>query len=943
MYARDLHVFHSSDTHHFLALVPFTFSQVWYGYSALNNSCHFHIRMSRLVKRTLQSQLWCGEKQIIEAFEGFIIYNEKSIVYFDSMPGGKELNCKFKKTMDEQIVTVTFLPYLQVIAILFFNREGNFYCQTYDVDFNKSPITTKSSNAPPREDYLSHGLCGKSQIYVYSYFKHELLFTILPIDEFIGNSKITLSGFNVYLLGKNEQMKACAKRYILTYTSTWCLTETKLWSDVAESFNVFDCDVLACSQKYLIATLFNSIYALDLNKKGKKTTIETDSIITSFSWITNSKAFLTTDSYQLFFINMNTMKLQPIPSTSLSIEVEDVIVTKSHIFLHNKLTGFYVFDIENSSKFGFIRTTKYIPAQEINLFVGVSHAYRTNSSENIISFTDGYNSILTKKMLDINILQDRFRFIKNQLFIGFYQGDDFLTKDLNSQLYLNGKVAFSFTDEANLESITPSNALSMTGISEIAESVKESPTLFNHKPVHASCFQVYNNFTILYDDKRKSMHIFPNNKTFYLKTEFTPKSIRIYNCDTVSVTFLLFDHQHINVYTQTQSCEPVLISHVDWGIAEPILDIDFSGSFDSLYVRTLLENVWQVKIPEVSSILISERFYFSHIFSLRHRLIGISSLENKIYCINYESCKINKLIRTFEGKLLQCSKISNSSIIVSTTTEMFEIKLEVGDERYYESALLGVTKASLNYDETQKLVHTSNGLYMVDTIHLRVHASILLPHINDVKVDKNIDRIIISVWNPNETKTAIILKVSYNKELGKFEIESQALKMNVVGKVLIEPTCSQVSFSGELYSYKDSDNFSSAIGTCYQPPEKDWLYVEKQNYYSYLTETKYFVVSDQSDGNLIWFDNVNQYFALNNSNFLIYKDDSLYFFDFQEFQLNRLCKLERGFHVGKDLKIQWIDTSLLTWDRSRCLWRSKPGYFITAINPSGLYEEYIIE
>lgn len=897
--------------------------------------------MSRIVKRTLESQLWCGEKRIIEAFEGFIIYNEKNMIYFDSMPNGKELNYKLKKTTVEKIESVAYLPSLQIIAILLLNHEGNLDCVTLDVDFKKSPIATRPSSTSQRKDYLSHGLCGEAQIYIYSYFNHELMFTTLSIDTSVRYPKISLSGFNIYLVGKDERLKACAKKCTLTYTSTWCLTETMSWSDVTATLNVFDCDVLACSQKYLAASLFDSLYILDLKRKGKKTTMETGSIITSFSWITNNKALITTDSYQLFFLNMDTMKLQPLPSTSLSIGVEDVIVTKTHVFLCNKLTGFYVFNIDDSSQIGFIRTTKYIPVQEINLFLGISHAYKTNSSENVISFTDGYNSVLTKKKLDVKLFYDKFKSIKNHIFIGYYREGYFLTKDQKSQLYINGKVAFNLTENSNLECITPSNALSIGGINDVDRCLDGTPTLINHNSIHPTCFQVYDNFTVLYNDKSKSIHIFPGNRTFHVKTEFTPKSIRIYKCDPNSINFLLFDRQQINVYSQVGSCKPTFVSHVTWDITEPILDIDFSASFDSLYVRTLLENVWQVKVPEVNLTLISEEIYFSHIFSMRHRLIGIS--DNKIYCINYESCKMNKVIQTFKGRVLHCSKISDSSIVVSTTFEMFEVKLEIADVQHYEAPLLGITEASLDYNETERLVHTSNGLYMVDNMNLTVYASILLSYINDVKVDKSIDRIIITVWNPNKTKTAILLKVSFNKEFSKFEVENQMLKMDVINKVLIEPKCGLVTFSGEFYSYRNSNHFNGIFGPCYQSPGKEWLYMEKQDCFSYITETNYFLVINQSDGNFICFDNVNQYFALDDDRFIIYKHDSLYFFDFQAFRLNGLCKLEKGFHIGKDLNIQWIDPLLLTWDESRCSWKSKTGIFIIAIDPSNIYEEYRIE
>ncbi|GAV27044.1 hypothetical protein PMKS-000505 [Pichia membranifaciens] len=304
---------------------------------------------------------------------------------------------------------------------------------------------------------------------------------------------------------------------------------------------------------------------------------------------------------------------------------------------------------------------------------------------------------------------------------------------------------------------------------------------------------------------------------------------------------------------------------------------------------------------------------------------------------------MNKVIQTFKGRLLQCSKISDSSIVVSTTLEMFEVKLETAGVQHYEAPLLGVAEASLDYNETQRLVYTSNGLYMVDNLNLTVYASILLSYINDVKVDKNTDRIMIAVWNPNETKTAILLKVSFNKEFSKFEVQNQMLKMDVINKVLIEPKCGLVSFSGEFYSYKNSNHFNNISGPCYQSPDKEWLYMEEQDCFSYITENKYFLILNQSDGNFICFDNVNQYFALDNDRFIIYKDDSLYFFDFQAFRLNGLCKLEKGFHVGKDLNIQWIDPLLLTWDKSRCSWKIKTGIFIIAINPSNIYEEYRIE
>lgn len=864
-------------------------------------------------KKTLPSQLWLGEKNVVEAFNGFIIYNDHDIYYFDSLPNRKRFQYRNKKKVASSIESITYLPLLRLLVVLY-KSSAPYGCIVLDEKFQISPIKVNFESNPPKNSYLAHSLCFNKKICIYSYHNDILHCGIISIGDTKSYSKVLVSGFDIFLLGRNTKLEPCAKLCRLTYNTTWAVCQIKSWPNLADLLDLFDCDVIYGWNHYLICSFFNELHIIDLQIKGKVSVVKTNSLITSFASLTNDLAIITTDSYEIFFLSMSTLKMKSISNKSLSIGVEEVIILNSYIFLTSKLAGFYIFNIDTPHLKGFIRSTEYVPHKEINLFLGVSHAFKDDLGETFISYTDGYNSVFAKEKLGIKFLYYKNKSTQDNKFIGYYTEKHFLAIKPSGQLCI--------------DNCTPFNG------GKLPKSL-----------IDATCFQIYNESAVLYDHHTKLIHIFPGGKKFCVSVEFVPKSIRILTCNTDSIEFALFNDRDVSVYNQKGSQSPHLAFHTVWDKGEPILDLDFSTLSETFYVRTFAETVWEIGIPEGRFYPISENQYFSHIFSIGQYLIGISDVQRTIFSVNHKSSKKSKPIKKFKGNIVTCFKKSNLCVMITTTFEIFEIKLDKLQE--YETPLLGITTNSLVYATNQRLIYTTNGLYMVDDRSLDVYASLLIANITDVKVDEVLGRIIVAVWNLEQrNKNAAIFVVFFDAHHSKFEIDKLLTKENVKSQVLVEPINGLVSLSGELYDYRNSDKFNNPVVTLYQTPQKFLHFLPSLHAYAYVTNSKMLVLSKASNSSIYSCDGVQWYHIKDDHNLLIRSTDHLF-----NLCLATLPEMEKHQPsnnflriLGGNEKIQWINSSLLLWNEFRERWNYREGSFLICTQPSTYrYVEYVIK
>lgn len=891
-------------------------------------------------KRPLPNQDLCGQKSVIAAFDGFIIYTKHWIYYYESI-NDYNIHLKAKYEVPYSVIeNVIYVPAKKNIIVIV---TKGYYIDCHILNNNLKFVKKASKKKNSPSTYLTHCVFSKYVCIFDEMFK----MIILELPDFQIQYELKTSGFNIYLFFKLEPYDA--KLFILKKNDEkgWYL-ETDMFSYDLKKLQ--GNTILSVDDNNLISS---SIFGLDiLNSESELTSIDTDFAVINCSVISENKFLLVTDLNDLYYLYLQSLTLVQISCDNLPIIVENVFIVKNLVFLWSQYSGFYIFDMNDSSKFGFIAKDNYIFKKETNIFAGISYAFKNDDKETVISYTDGYNSILSKQKSDIQVSSDKFNCISNQLFIGYISDNDFVTKNENSQYFINGVEPYLGNDFVEMIGITPTHALFHNTIKEV--SYRDGKVSFvNSISKNITCFTVYNNKIIIYNKDENSIEFFPGIKCLCNSISFIPKHITVRRTESVlfggSVDCYLSDDFHTMVVTDVnKACDSHILDNLD----KPLSLVAFDTP-NSYYVYRTPHIVLKVEQEEYSTIISADQ-ELTHVFLLTpleyiyssdvldseiHRIIGICAPLKEIYHINYNDSKKNKLIKKYKGRLLQCTQISSDCIIIATTLEMFKIRF-TKDTENYETFIQGVTKASLSILSDIHLFYTTRGLYMISSDELRITSSLLLSTIKEVNFDNVMNKILLVI---DDCGADSLLFVTYDNDLQKFQIElPEETAFTKTYSIHIEPIIGIVfAIPGGVFNYRTGE----AIHMHYFDglPAKNIIYLKKWNFLVFTNSSYQFIVYDLNDNigqvyKIEPISDVERIFVYDQDNLLLYRKSELCLFSIPKRKLRHL-----GYTINCSywFNIHWMDASLLSLNGKST--RSGTLFFATRDSDNFLCSEYYLK
>lgn len=761
-------------------------------------------------RKIFNTQISHGEKNVIEAFDGFIIYTEKVILYFDSF------ECQNKAVRYHNPNPINYVIYLKSLEVIVMNmRDGSFKILqlSNDKKFIESQFKLKYSDTAPKKAYLNHiFIANRCDVFSYELGK-TIVYQQVNLPQVHNNRtlfKSLVEGFTLYNVKTNVR-NFTVEKLELKYTyfkNSWNLVLLSNYTfyydpSVRKHYNPDDEDecyydvghlsgsFLAYSDDYVITRVHKEIHILCAGIKTKVTFLP---MITTCMIIEKNVLLIATDQYTLFYLNLIDFKLKEVSGSKLSIIPEVACKIRSHIFLcSNNLSGFYVFNIKDPSKVGFVRGDMYTFNDEVNLFEGISHVFEDALLKPIICYTDGKNSVISRDSYDFTILSQKFKFSANQTFIGYINTHYFLTKDFNSNFYINGiKPCSNSSDFVDLKMISPQYAVFSYGVKKIkfAEGILSFIDFFS---VSVTCCYVFNNVVAVYNKIDQSVTIFEDSEISKHKVSinFIPTNLIVYNLNKLIV---LYDAYNLTVLRRKEGNSTEYdIQTVD--LSGTILNVDHTT--DLFFIQSC-ENVFAVDLLCTNPILISKKRIFTHVFRSTYNMIGVSAVNKGIYLIHHSNPGKHKLIKRFRGKLLQCLELREGKIIISTALEMFEIDIAPKECGVFETPILGIIRDSLDYGRHHRLVYTDDVLYMVDKTDISIKASLSVPNIKDVAFDENVDHFIVL------TKTKVrgsynVLEVDFTE---RFEIVNNQNIFVDSDDVIIEPVSHYLISDSWPVSYK---------------------------------------------------------------------------------------------------------------------------------------------
>jgi hypothetical protein len=926
--------------------------------------------MIRTIASHSPAQFFQGDKTVIDAFDGIIVYTDSLIVYYkysNDLHNSIEFKSCYK--LSDEILKVEYLESLNLIIVLSHKKKGimRSNLMTLDSDLSKSVRYTFSvankSEVYEKKLGLTHKIYLKNKfLCFYKYHPLNFLYTVTYVDgvddqkitpyKFLSNNLCICYFDNISPIFKkfNTNQNQLNDQLILSehYSPVKNDKLTKFLTD-------FTNDKLMINFKSFtdygfIFVSFKKLYYIDFQSMQVKS-YDSDSYIVNACQIDKSTLFILESTYRFVYlkISVDSSTLCPIDDTSehIPIMVSDISVTKKFIFLSNRNTGLLAINKSNLEKI-YIRDKSTISENdEINLFIGICHAFKLDTNELIISYTDGFNTVLTKNSLDLK-LKKLDNYNDEAKFLGFIDNNN------NQKLISNsGKLSFMTESYCNFPiEILSNNVITKILSSDIIFTTSNNAIYSDHidtvdftnlkiissLKLDTSISTTFKNLTIVFDKSNKKLHFFIGNEQFEksIKIDYIPDKIKILRLTSKFCNFLMWDSKTFSNHKlnlATKKLEDISIEN--WNSDEPILDIDIPNSIypGIYYIVAISGEIWKLdnsKFEDLNEgiINVSNSISFRAIFKINNRCLAISK-TNEVYCIECNNSSKTKKIATLVGDFLSYKTINKDLVIISTTSSIYEVKTtKIYPE--FEIPIKGLTKDIVRYNDSLSMLYTNYQLIMISNETLKIQAILNLPNIKHVKFGTTI---ISVISNDFDTGLSICGLFEYSKDERKF----QKLRLPNVNlqntPTYFDPMTANLCVGCECRNFILKH---SPIINLPEPVSHDFNPIKRLRCISYVSILGKFLCVDEANSIAVkTIDSVKNSFVNNDGNLLICNKR----------KINLLClktlEIFKGVKIEPNLKIVWINKALLSVGNEKI--NVKPGNFLIAIAPGFVYKEIKIK
>ncbi|KAG0686978.1 erv26 super protein, partial [Pichia californica] len=532
---------------------------------------------------------------------------------------------KKEKLHSKKILLLKYLPNLEKSIIISTKTSSEeIFIQIIDKDnqlsdlnscFNEN-ISINNNNSI----YLFHEFINSVLYIFYQNNNNEIKYTTLDNDIFTQNSIYNFSNMFIYQFNNNnlEQFELILN----PSTKIWNLKNSFIWNNNHFNLIIDNYKIINCSNDYLIASSFFNL--IIINKSGNSLKLILNSLIINSKFINNNLLFFTTDNFEIYYLylnnknlnNSNLEKLNSLKSNNLSIVINNIHNLNNFIFLSNNLSGFYIFNKKNLLNFNFLNS-EISSDKEINLFNGISYVIKNEFNDEIISFTDGYNSILSlpntnskfnlNLNLNLNLNHTLLAFSKDlktfitkfnsKIFINYNEIPQLLNSDYIIVNNENNSKYFGFTI-INKKLYSFSYILNANNIIDFHIEISVQNNINNNNK--SSIFTSSINSIYKFNDGK--LINYPSGYVKDVNINFKPLKLLLFNDDNNdNKYFILFNSLNISIFAESN------LKNLNWNLKnDPIIDIPYyNHNENEIYISTLSNKLYKLDLISINLFLIS--------------------------------------------------------------------------------------------------------------------------------------------------------------------------------------------------------------------------------------------------------------------------------------------------------------------------------------------------
>lgn len=908
------------------------------------------------------SELLSGSKTIIDAFIGVIVYTGKILIYFTNDDG--ILKFKIKKELDFPIKHVAYFPTVKLLTV---TVNNGIYCHSVILDSKLQSSGWHFMEDIPSNDW-SAIYSRDDEIFMYVIQENEKTIRLKILKN---HNRVTYNDglrfwsltkslnpiFHSGLLNFDDE-----SRWKMKYTDTYKrgrydnTMEKKNQQLKAFMDSIPLTTICTFTANYIVYSVFDTLSSLCLNSAVTKS-IVLPSMIATITKIDENSVLVTTTDYGVYVVDLMKLTANSILKSPLSICVEDVSITKSFFFLSNTHTGLVIIN-RSDGRISYMRSKHHVLTGEINLFLGISYAINLPNQDIVLSYTDGFNSIISKKTPNINI-ELKFHSIKPggaTLLLGYIDQNNFIVRDeISYRFYFNGVTEIKHDNflTPDLLAIIPNYLICknqckkgsfdyISGDSIVFEQTAKSKSAIG-------CFVNSKYISICYlSEARKVLFLCGQSQKSFVKLSskisYHPTSIKILKVSNKNIDFIMFDFSNISFHRYKIGTEKITVyKKIKWNKDEQIVDVLPADTVKSkmVFICTLSGGIWQIDIETYEVKKFSTELSLHKLYLLRDQLLAITT-DNNIYILDYQKTGTNKfLFNSNGGYLTSRHLIEDDLILISTTHGTYGVKLQKFT-RSYEAPIRGTVRGISKYDDETSLIFTNKGLYIICNTSLQIQTSLLVDNIYDVNYDFSINTIMISI-NDNKNAGWIVL-AKYNKKDGRLDI-CDTFPTGVLAPAQLDKSSARIfvpvdhaKHGGNCVESKSLNfGYDKTEITLLEPIKCDVQFNEAWNCMLHVSLLNNLLMTSTIDGSVVnRIKGVDAIFPIDDGNLLLQQNCALIVLERETHSMHHLMDF------NPHSKITWIDTSRISLNERHEIVK-KSGRFMFTISKDFVFTEYRLE
>lgn len=712
-------------------------------------------------------QHFSGNKRIINAFRGIVIYTEYFIYYYKKIHRKTHIAYSLEASFRLKDITLTKS---RIELVLYEDNELYVYITPDDDDDDDNAPTLFFLGRNLKVKFTKHNRLIKSSIdYFYPGIKCGSIFltptlTCLHSNDLVHLVEETPNLFTVPFHKEDNTLLKRLDPYLCYWAEShiakvfcdnrWYGLEeiNSEWGLFLKSVQIMEPPLYVDEHTYIGYGL-DCLTLYDAKKKSVKS-IHIDSFIACAKMIDNDMFLIVGDDYKVYTFHLSTSTVRLIlNSYQLTILPSQIDVTRHHIFLHNKKSGLVIIE-KDTLQMSYLNGKVSTIRSDINLFSAISHIEWSSRSFNFITaYTDGYNSTFRSNKANFEVTpllkkEDLVYIQEPSVFKGFLTDTLYVLQTKNSKCYLSNCFAKSIDWGDDFIVAVKGFAVFKTHVDSIIideNGILCQSRVFNFESNDSPLIYDYFEDGIVYlapfTAQLKLIGVTDDVLSFDLGLTFKPTTLRVIDRTPENVSFIIFGKSNVVSYNVSgTSTGSLKLEKVHDLKSQEDFIIEDAHCCGSVYSKTFLlyscDGVyWETDGKDRAKYYFLDSSCWNKVvrFGGRHWLQFSNVCDDIIFVASLDSNDTNIVYSHWEprGEINDAYGGKSGTVVLSTTKNVYKITQSEAGHLTSVPVRGEIKGHAASYSP---LFHSDRCLYSIDPVNLDIFSVLEINGISKVSV-----------------------------------------------------------------------------------------------------------------------------------------------------------------------------------------------------------------